>query len=115
MIAPDPELLITYLVRDFPDGEYQCAYEAGFSGYGLYEALWEAHINCIVVHASDIPTSHIESEFKTDTRDAQKTAKLLRSGQIKGIAIPVKQSQEDRMLVRFRQQLRRDIVRPGVR
>ena len=115
VMVPDPQLLISYLVREFPDGNYECAYEAGFSGFGLYEALWEAKINCIVVHAADIPTSHKESEFKTDTRDALKIAKSLRSGQIKGIAIPDKQLQEDRTLVRFRQQLRRDIVRQKCR
>ncbi|MFT5167579.1 MAG: transposase [Saprospiraceae bacterium] len=63
VIAPDPELLISYLVREFPVGEYLCAYEARFRGYGLYEALCEAQIHCIIVHAADIPTSHKESEF----------------------------------------------------
>lgn len=115
VIAPDAELLISYLNREFPEGEYLCAYEAGFSGYGLYEALWEAHITCLVVHAADIPTSHKESEFKTDKRDALKIAKTLRSGELKGIAVPNKQLQEDRTLVRFRQQLRRDIVRQKCR
>jgi transposase len=91
VIASNPELLISYLIREFPDGEYLGAYEAGFSGYGLYEALWEAQINCIVVHAADIPTSHKESEFKTDPRDALKIIKALRSGDISGIAIPDRQ------------------------
>jgi transposase len=69
----------------------------------------------LVVHAADIPTSHKESEFKTDKRDALKIAKSLRAGEISGIAIPDKQLQEDRTLVRFRQQLRRDIVRQKCR
>ena len=33
VIDPDPVLLISYLAREFPDGEYLCAYEAGFSTY----------------------------------------------------------------------------------
>ncbi len=57
-------------------------HEARCSGYGLYEALWEASIDCIVVNAADIPTSHKEAEFKTDKRDALKIAKTLRSGDI---------------------------------
>ena len=44
-IDPDPEILISYLVKNFPHAEYCCAYEAGFSGYSLYEALWEAGLN----------------------------------------------------------------------
>lgn len=114
-MKPDPEILIDYLRREFPDGNYLCAYEAGFSGFGLYEALWESTISCIVVHAADIPTSHKEAEFKTDKRDALKIAKSLRSKELSGIFIPDKQLQEDRSLVRFRQQLRRDIVRQKCR
>ncbi len=112
---PDPEILIDYLRREFPDGDYLCAYEAGFSGFGLCEALWESKISCIIVHAADIPTSHKEAEFKTDKRDALKIAKSLRSRELSGIFIPDKQLQEDRSLIRFRHQLRKDIVRQKCR
>ena len=110
-IDANPEILISYLKRNFPDGDYRCAYEAGFSGFCLHESLWEAHINCIVIHPADIPTTHKESEFKTDKNDALKIAKAIRSGDLNPIAIPDKQLQEDRSLVRFRIQLRKDIVR----
>jgi len=114
-MASNAELLISYLHSHFPGGEYICAYEAGFSGYGLYESLWEAKITCLVIHAADIPTSHKESEFKTDPRDALKIAKALRSGDLSCIHIPDKQLQEDRSLIRYRQQLRKDIVRQKCR
>jgi len=111
----DPEILISYLNKTFPKGEYICAYEAGFSGYNLYERLWEANIKCLVVHPADIPTSQKEQEFKTDPRDALKIAKALRAGHINSIYIPDKQLQEDRSLIGFRQQLRKDIVRQKCR
>lgn len=114
-IKADPEKVIAYLRREFPGGNYLCGYEAGYSGFGLYEALWESRINCIVFHAADIPTSHKETEFKTDKRDALKIAKSLRSKELAGIYIPDKQLQEDRSLVRFREQLRKDIVRQKCR
>ncbi len=41
-MPPDPEVLISYPHKHFPKGNYQCAHEAGFSGYRLYEALWES-------------------------------------------------------------------------
>ena len=101
--------------RNFPNGDYHCGYEAGFSGFCLHESLWEAHINCIVINPADIPTTHKESEFKTDKNDALKIAKALRSGDLNPIAIPDKQLQEDRSLVRYRIQLRKDIVRQKCR
>ena len=114
-MTPSSEKLINYLHCTYPDGVYNCAYEAGFSGYGLYQDLWEAQIKCIVVHAADIPVSHKESEYKTDQRDALKIAKCLRSGQLVGISIPDPQLQQDRSLVRFRQQLRKDKIRQKCR
>lgn len=114
-IDADPEILINYLNRNFPEGDFCCAYEAGFSGYGLYEALWEANIKCLVVHAADIPTTHKESEFKNDKNDALKIAKAIRSGDLQSIAIPDRQLQEDRALVRYRIQLRKDLARQKCR
>jgi len=90
---------------------YTCAYEAGFSGFVLYEALWESFIECLVIHPADIPTSHKETQFKTDSRDALKIAKSLRAGQLQSIHIPDKLLQQERSLVRTRQQLTADLVR----
>ena len=64
--------LINYLKEKFPGADIICAYEAGFSGFSLQEALTDAGIQCLVVHAADIPTTNKESEFKTDKRDAKK-------------------------------------------
>ena len=63
---PDIEVLVDYLENDFPQGTYICAYEAGFSGFGLCEALMDRGIQCLVINAADIPTSDRDAEFKTD-------------------------------------------------
>ena len=110
-MEPDPQILINYLKKNFPGGQYTCAYEAGFSGFVLYEALWESFIECLVIHPADIPTSHKETQFKTDSRDALKIAKSLRAGQLQSIHIPDKLLQQERSLVRTRQQLTADLVR----
>lgn len=108
---PKVEDLVYYLQQNFPDGDFLCAYEAGFSGFGLCEALLEFDIECWVIHAADIPTSDKDAEFKTDTRDAAKIARSLRSGELNSIYLPNKQLQCDRTLVRVRQQIGRDVVR----
>jgi len=110
-MEPKPESLVNYLRTNYPGAEFICAYEVGFSGYSLYEYLTEEGICCLVVNPADIPTTSWESEFKNDQRDARKIAQCLRSGQLRPIHIPSKQLQGDRSLVRFRRQIRKDLVR----
>jgi len=107
--------LVNYLNSNFPQGEYICAYEAGFSGFGLCESLMEFGISCLVVNAADIPTSDRDAEFKTDARDAAKIARSLRSGELRGIHVPSKQLQGDRALARLHDQFKKDLVRQKCR
>lgn len=102
---PDTEVLKNYLHRNFPQGEYRCVYEAGFSGYWLYEQLKGYGIPCTVVNPADVPTKGKEKVTKNDRVDARKLARSLKSGDIEGIYIPTKQAQQDRSLVRMRQEL----------
>lgn len=112
---PCAEKLENYLKGKFPSAEIICAYEAGFSGFSLQEYLTSVGIQCLVVHPADIPTTDKESEFKTDPRDARKIAISLRSGLLTGIHIPSKSLQEARSLIRFRKQMRKDLVRQKCR
>lgn len=41
-------------------------YESGFSGFSTYYALKEVGIDCIVIHAADVPTTQYEEVMKTD-------------------------------------------------
>ena len=42
------KILINHLNSNFPNASIKCAYEAGFSGFGLYYDLLEEGIDCIV-------------------------------------------------------------------
>jgi hypothetical protein len=44
---PVPEALVKYLKRNFPDAHYLRAYEAGLSGFWIYDALNELGVDCI--------------------------------------------------------------------
>jgi len=107
--------LVNFLKEKFLNADIICAYEAGFSGFSLQEELTEAGIQCLVVHAADMPTTNKESEFKTDKRDTKKIAVALRSGRLNGIHILSKVLQEARSLIRFRKQMRKDLTRPKCR
>ena len=94
--------LVQYLHRNFPEAEYHCAYEAGFSGFWTHDQLKEAGIHCVVVNPADIPKTDKEKVNKTDRVDARMLAQNLRDKRLKGIYVPAKDRIEDRALVRMR-------------
>lgn len=98
-------VLLRYLHCNFPFGEYHCVYEAGFSGFWLYDRLKEAGIDCMVVNPSDVPTKDKERVCKSDRVDCRKLARSLRSGEIEGIYVPSKAKREDRGLLRTRRSM----------
>lgn len=108
---PKVQILENYLKKNFPYASYQCAYEAGFSGFWLQQELEKAGINCIVVNPADIPTTDKDKKQKTDTRDSKKIAKSLKNGELVGIYVPTVEELEDRHLVRTRSTVVRDLSR----
>lgn len=108
---PDPELLAAYLKRNFPGGNYQAVYEAGFSGFESCRKLNQLGVNCMVIHAADVPTSQKEKLQKTDKSDSRKLARSLRSNEFEAIHIPDPELEADRALVRQRFRLVKDVGR----
>jgi transposase len=108
---PDPSILCKYLHKNFPGGNFFAAYEAGFSGYWLQEALQKQGINCIVVNAADVPTKDKERKQKNDNSDSRKIAYALRKGDLDPIYIPSKACQQDRSLLRAREKIVSDQTR----
>lgn len=105
------ETLCNYLKRNFPGGNYNSVYEAGFSGFWTHYRLKEMGINNVVINPADVPTSQKEQLQKDDPTDSRKLARSLRSGDLKAIYIPDPSTLEDRSLVRMRATLVKDMVR----
>lgn len=99
---PFVENLKIYLHKHFPDAQYICCYEAGFSGFWAQKELNKVGINTIVVNPADIPTSDKDRQQKEDKRDARKIAKALKDHSVNGIYIPEDDALRDRDLVRER-------------
>ena len=112
---PSAQELIDFLHRHYPDGEYTAVYEAGFSGFSTFYSLTEVGINCMIIHASDVPTTQYENVMKTDNIDCVKLAKSLRAGLLKGIYICSKDSIDDRGVVRIRRAIIKDQSRYKIR
>jgi transposase len=108
---PKSEALFCYLKANFPGADYYSAYEAGFTGFWLHRELTKLGINSIVVNPADIPTTDKERKQKEDQRDSRKIAKTLQAGQLEGIFIPSEHIQQDRILLRTRDAILRDLRR----
>lgn len=108
---PRAEILVSYLQRNFPGGNYLAVYEAGFSGFGLCRKLNELGVKCSVIHPADVPTSRKEKVQKTDRADSRKLARCLRSKEIEFIDIPSRELEADRALIRQRYRIVKDVSR----
>ncbi len=84
-------------------------YEAGPTGYGLARACAGAGINCVVAAPSRIRPA--ADRVKTDRRDAERLARLLRLGEITPVRVPEPEEEAARDLVRAREDARGDLMR----
>jgi transposase len=84
-------------------------YEAGPTGYGLARACAGAGIDCVVAAPSRVRAA--ADRVKTDRRDAERLARLLRLGEITPVRIPTLEEEAARDLVRAREDARGDLMR----
>ena len=77
------------------------AYEAGPCGYGLYRYLTKKGFDCQVVAPSLVPKKPGD-RVKTDRRDAQALARLLRAGDLTPVYVPRIEDEAIRDLTRAR-------------
>src|SRR5581483_11610851 len=96
-------------LRGFP-GPVRVAYEAGPTGYGLARACAAAGIVCTVAAPSKIPRA-TGDRVKTDRRDAERLARLLRLGELVAVRVPEPHEEAARDLVRAREDVRGELMR----
>jgi len=108
---PEPQRLIDYLHRMFPNGEYQSAYEAGFCGYSIHRDLMKSGIDNRVINPSDIPRNQKEMLGKTDYIDSRRIARSLDHDLVRGIHVFEPHLEELRTLNRTRINLMKDFRR----
>ena len=109
--AAQVDALFQYLSLNYPGATFKVVYEAGFSGFGLYRALQSLGIDCIVVHAADVPQTHKDVHTKNDHNDSRRLAHTLCHDLLRGIYIPDPELESDRCLLRHRVRLQRDLKR----
>jgi transposase len=96
-------------LRGFP-APVRVGYEAGPTGYALARACAAAGIACTVAAPSKIPRASGD-RVKTDRRDAERLARLLRLGELVAVRVPEPHEEAARDLVRARDDVRGDLMR----
>jgi transposase len=91
-------------------GPVAVAYEAGPTGYGLARALQEAGIRCVLAAPSKMERP-AGDRIKTDKRDAERLARLLRLDELPAVRVPTVQEEAARDLTRAREDVRADLMR----
>lgn len=100
-IPYDADNLLNYVAKKFPGKRVAFAYEAGPTGYGLYDRLTAAGYPCLVVAPCMVPTAP-GHHVKTNRLDSRKISDSLRGGQLKSIHVPSMSYRELRHLIQLR-------------
>jgi hypothetical protein len=98
-VPAGPDETVAWL-RTLP-APVRVVYEAGPTGYRLARACAEAGIGCVVAAPSKIRPA--ADRVKTDRRDAERLARLLRLGEITPVRVPDADEEAARDLVRARE------------
>lgn len=107
-LSPRTEAIVDW-VRSLPEPA-AVAYEAGPTGFGLARALTAAGVRCEVVAPSKLERPPGD-RVKTDRRDAERLARLLRIGELPSVRVPTEAEEAARDLVRAREDARGDLMR----
>jgi transposase len=108
---PNVGQLANYLEHNYPGAKFKLGYEAGFCGFWIAKDFKSLGMECLVLHAADIPTSDKDRRQKTDTRDCRKIAEYLTNPKTESIHIPDLDLQQARSVVRTRTRISRDVTR----
>jgi transposase len=103
-----PEAIIAWLEQQ--PGPVAVAYEAGPTGFRLARMLDAAGVRCVVVAPSKLERP-AGDRVKTDRRDAERLARLLRIGEVPAVRVPTEAEEAARDLVRAREDARGDLMR----
>ena len=95
------EHLVNHVRKHFPNQKVAFAYEAGPTGYGLYDGIVSEGYRCVIASPSMIPRAPGQ-RVKTNRLDSRGLSENLRGGQLKSIHVPSEVYRELRHLTQLR-------------
>jgi transposase len=84
----NPAAFVRYLENKFRCGKVVLVYEAGPTGYGLFDALHDHGYDCMVTAPALVPKAPKQKGRKTNRLDSAALALRLRGGDLQGIRVP---------------------------
>lgn len=109
-IRNSPEAIRRLIAKLGEPRSLRVCYEAGPTGYVVYWQLVKMGVHCEVIAPSLVP-SKSGDRVKTDRRDAEKLARLYRSGDLTAVWVPDAEHEALRDLVRAREAAKKDELR----
>ena len=103
------EYLVNHVRKHYGDKKVAFAYEAGPTGYGLYDGWVAQQYLCLIASPSMIPKAPGQ-RVKTNRLDSRGLAENLRGGQLKSIHVPTTLYRELRHLTQLRDALVSEMV-----
>lgn len=103
----NPETLYHYIRNHYDGRNVICAYEAGPTGFELYDYFLERRQPCLLTSPLSIPKAR-NQRVKNNRIDSQTIAHYLRSGELKAVRVPQGDYRELRHLIRSREQYTAD-------
>lgn len=101
-IPSNPKLFYNYITKNFINKKIICGYEAGPTGYHLYDYLNENNIPCVVIPPASIPKASSE-RVKNNRIDSEKIGDTLMSKRLNTIRVPEGIYRELRHLTNIRE------------
>jgi transposase len=98
------EHLVNHVRKHYGDKKVAFGYEAGPTGYGLYDGLVAQQYRCLIASPSMIPKAPGQ-RVKTNRLDSRMLSENLRGGQLKSIHVPTTRYRELRHLTQLRDAL----------
>ena len=103
------EHLLNHVRKHFPNKKVAFVYEAGPTGYGLYDGIVAQGYPCLIAAPSMIPKAPGQ-RVKTNRLDSRSLSENLRGGQLKSIHVPSLLYRELRHLTQLRDVLVSELV-----
>jgi transposase len=104
----DTRNLLSFVERHYSGRRAIFVYEAGPTGFGLYDAIVRGGHSCLVVSPGSIPKAP-NNRVKTNRLDSKKLAELLSGLQLRSIRVPPESIRHLRSLVHLRYTYMQDI------
>ena len=108
------EYLLNYVGKHFTGKKVAFAYEAGPTGWGLYDSLTAKGHACLVAAPAMIPKV-AGQRVKTNRLDSHRLCEHLRGGQLKSIHVPTESYRQLRQLVQLRNTFVAEVVASKLR